>query len=136
MEMFVEARVHRYELRKSEVEGVITMTTGYTLFSRFEPQDELIERNSEFCLCGRDPDSVEVRRELIKAIALSMRFGLVQDGCLCDAAAAFDEIFASLVPDEVQNLEQIMQDIEGMIEVPGAGSELSIDLRPEGPWLH
>ena len=112
------------------------MTIGYTLFSRFDPQDESIERNSEFCLCGRDPESVEVRRELIKAIALSMRFGLVQGGCLSDAAAAFDEIFASLVPDEVQNLEQIKQDIESMIEAPGEGSEYSIDLKPEGSWLH
>ena len=78
------------------------MTIGYTVVSRPDPRDEPLERNSEFCLCGRDPDSVEVREELIKAITLSMRYDLAQGGCLCDAAAAFDEVVASLVPDEAQ----------------------------------
>ena len=111
------------------------MTIGYTVVSRPDPQDEPLERNSEFCLCGRDPDSVEVREELIKAITLSMRYDLAQGGCLCDAAEAFDEVVASLVPGEVQNLEQLKQGIDSMVEVPKAGSEYSIDLRPEGAWL-
>ena len=71
-----------------------------------DPQDGPAVRNTKFCLCGRDPSSAEVRKELIKAMALSLRYDLVQGGCLENAAAAFDKIFANLVPDEARNLER------------------------------
>ena len=101
-----------------------------------DPQDGPAVRNTKFCLCGRDPSSAEVRKELIKAMALSLRYDLVQGGCLENAAAAFDKIFANLVPDEARNLERLMQDIDGSLEGQSVKLASSGKAVSRKEWLH
>ena len=48
---------------------------------------EQFDMEMDLCLCGRDPDSDEVRAEVAKAMALTVRFGLIPGGCLRDVAA-------------------------------------------------
>ena len=79
-------------------------------------QREPIVREASFCLCGRDPNSTEVREELSKALALSTRYNVDLGGCLEDAAAAFDEIFENLLPKEARKMERLMQDIHRSLE--------------------
>ena len=98
--------------------------------------DEPAVRDSSFCLCGRDPVSADVREELVKATALSLRYGLVLGGCLGDAAAAFDEIIASLQPNETRKLERLKQDINDMLEGSTVEPAFSEESKPEGAWLH
>ena len=87
-------------------------------------------------LCARDPTSAEVREEVIKAMALNLRYGLVPGGCLEDAAAAFDKIFVSLQPNEARNLERLLQDIDSTLEGPTVESVSSGEAKPGGAWLH
>ena len=68
--------------------------------------------------------------------ALSLRFGLVLGGCLEDAAAAFDEIFASLLPTEARDLEQLLQDIDNTLDGPTVEPASSDEAKPSGAWLH
>ena len=88
------------------------------------------------CLCGRDPASGEVRAEVVKAMTLGVRFGLIPGGCLRDVAAAFDDIFTALMPVEARDLGQLMEEIaENM-----AGIAVDTDVPPEagltGARLH
>ena len=102
----------------------------------FDSQDVPVLSELHFCLCGRDPDSADVREELVKATALSLRFGLVLGGCLEDAAAAFDEIFASLLPTEARDLEQLLQDIDNTLDGSTVEPASSDEAKPSGAWLH
>ena len=99
------------------------------------PEDESVVIDLDLCLCGRDPTSTEVREDLIKVVALRERFGLVQGGCLRDAAEAFDEIFESLKPREAQRLKRQLHDIDSTLEGPtGSGSSKSVESGRS--WLH
>ena len=72
---------------------------------------EQIDIEMDLCLCGRHPDSEEVRAEVVKAMALTVRFGLIPGGCLRDVAASFDDIFVALMPVEARDLGQIIEEI-------------------------
>ena len=90
----------------------------------------------DLCLCGRHPDSDEVRAEVVKAMALTVRFGLIAGGCLRDVAMSFDDIVVALMPVEARDLEQLMEEIaENM-----AGVATDTDVPPEaglmGARLH
>ena len=112
------------------------MTDEWDVDTGIDLQNEPVMRESSFCLCGRNPASSEVREDLIKAIALSLRYDLVQSGCLANAAAAFDKIFVSLVPEEVRNLERLMQGIGNTLDGQAVESASSGEAKPEGAWLH
>ena len=101
-----------------------------------DPQEGAVVRKTNFCLCGRDPASAEVRKELIKAMALSIRYDMVQGGCLGNAAAAFDKIFKKLVPDEVRELQRVMQEIDSTLGGPDADSNSLGKAEPRKAWLH
>ena len=101
-----------------------------------DPQDSRVWAELHFCLCERDPASGEVREDLIKAMALNQRFGLLLEGCLEDAAAAFDEILLILLPNEARNLEQLMHDFKSELEGPMAEADSSGEVKPGGAWLH
>ena len=97
---------------------------------------EHLDIEMDLCLCGRDPDSGEVYIELVKAMALGVRFGLIPGGCLRDVAASFDDIFVALMPTEARDLAQLMEEIaENM-----AGVATDTDVPPEaglmGARLH
>lgn len=63
------------------------------------------------CLCGRNPNTAELRAEAAKAIALSLRYGLVMDGCLWQAAAAYDEIYIAVTPGEARKLDALRAEV-------------------------
>ena len=66
---------------------------------------------SPLCLCGRDPASDAVRRgnpplmtQIAEAAALIAEFDLCLDGCVKDAAAAYDHIHRVLKTAEATQL--------------------------------
>ena len=88
---------------------------------------EQLDMEMNLCLCGRDPASDEVRAEVVKVMALGVRFGLIPGGCLRDVAASFDDIVVALMPVEARDLEQFMEEIaENM-----AGIVTDTDVPPE-----
>ena len=95
-----------------------------------------IMREGRFCLCGRDPESTEVREELSKALALSARYNVDLGGCLEDVANAFDEIFVNLLPKEVRKLERLRREFHRSLG--GAIEELvsSGEAKPKEAFLH
>ena len=111
------------------------MTDEWDEETGFDPLDERVSE-MQLCLCGRDPDSAEVRAEMVKAMALSLRYGLVFGGCLWQAAEAFDTLFVSLLPGEARELEQMLQEIDTTYAERIAESVVPEDIEPNKARLH
>ena len=112
------------------------MADEWDVETGIDPQRDLIVREASFCLCGRDPNSTEVREELSKALALSARYNVDLGGCLEDAADAFDEIFVNLLPKEARKLERLRREFHRSLG--GAIEELvsSGEAKPKETFLH
>ena len=70
------------------------------------------------CLCGRDPDTPEVRIESAKAVTLSVRYGLVLGGCLWQAAEAYDHLYVTLIPSEARKLDALLAEVTDNLKDP------------------
>ena len=92
------------------------MVDDWTQEADFDELLDMFEAETGLCLCGRDPASAEVREDMVKVMALSLRYGLVLSGCLRDAAAAFDNIFIALLPNEARELDHLLMEIEGGLD--------------------
>ena len=113
------------------------MAEEWDVETGIDPQRDLIVREASFCLCGRDPNSTEVREELSKALALSARYNVDLGGCLEDAADAFDEIFVNLLlKEEARKLERLRREFHRSLG--GAIEELvsSGEAKPKEALLH
>ena len=122
--------------RKAKLRKKKAMADERDVETRIDLRRDPIMREGRFCLCGRDPESTEVREELSKALALSTRYNVDLGGCLEDAADAFDEIFENLLPKEARRLEQIMQGIHRSLKGAIGESVFSGEARPEEALLH
>ena len=111
------------------------MMDDWTQGEGFEPSD-MIVREMDLCFCDRDPASAEVRKDMAKVMTLNLRYGLVLSGCLGDAAAAFDNIFAALLPTEARELEHLLVDIEGGLDWAEADTFLSAESEANGVQVH
>ena len=87
------------------------------------------------CLCGRNPESNEVREELLKAIILCFRYKLVSGGCLVDVADAFDRIYAGLAPGEIRAIDDLMKNLDFELSEE-SDLEAFENMVPEGTYLH
>ena len=72
---------------------------------------------SELCLCGRDPGSDAVMTEIAKAAALIMEYELFLDGCIKDAAVAYDRMQKDLKTGPARRLRRCMQKARMIVEV-------------------
>ena len=111
------------------------MMDDWTRGEGFEPSD-MIVREMDLCFCDRDPASAEVREDLAKVLALNLRYGLVLSGCLGDAAAAFDNIFVSLLPTEARELEHFLIEIEDSLGWAEADTFLPTEPGADGVQVH
>ncbi|WP_419738641.1 hypothetical protein [Ruegeria sp.] len=85
--------------------------------------DELRPSGLTLCLCGRDPDTPELRAEFAKAVALSVRYGLVLGGCLWQVAEAYDDIHVTLIPGEARKLDALRAEVSDTLTVSEADME-------------
>ena len=83
------------------------------------------------CLCGRDPSDTDVCNEIAWVMAFRLHYGLVQDGCLSDAAAVLGKIYAHLDPDKAREIEQIMGRVRETLH-----RSVQETTPTGGPWLH
>ena len=90
------------------------------------------------CLCGRDPASDEVMRDMALTLAFCMQYGMVFNGCLKDIAAGFFEIYNKLSRNEIKKLDKLIEQIRISMHSQAPGSSVGIwkDAKPQGRWLH
>ena len=72
---------------------------------------------SLLCLCGRDPGSDAVMTQIAKAAALSAEYGLFLNGCVKDAAVAYDRMQKDLKTGPARRLRRCMQNSRKIVEV-------------------
>ncbi len=77
------------------------------------------------CLCGRDPQDPEVQGEFQKVIALALRYGFQLNGCLREAAGAFDDLLCDLKPNAVRELERARQAVQQQMDADRLETQLT-----------